>query len=159
MQDWKQVIREHYAVAYDPTEFALSLHPPATLDQLEALERSLGFKFPDEWQSLYKTTNGFGVVPIKQPDFTSDLFPSIDLLPAFINNVQDWISPTHPDVATSFIPVLDFDNGDAIGYLRGDESHALHMFNHEACQDDTNQDSTDFLFPIEAETLQALLLP
>lgn len=159
MQDWTQVIQEHYAVAYDPAEFSMSLNPPATLKQIEDLERSLGFTFPEEWHALYKTTNGLGVVPKKQPTFVSDLFPSIEHLPAFIATSRDWISPTHPHVALRYIPVLDFVNGDTIGYCTDDESATLYLFNHESKGNDPEQDTVDFLYPIAAKTLQQLLLP
>ena len=157
--DWKQVIDQHYAVAYDPADFSLAVNSPATTAQIESLEEALGFTFPGEWHSLYKTTNGFGVVPKNDPHFASDLFPSIDTLPTFVATARETIAQTHPEDAKQYIPVLDFINGDTIGYRADSKSDRLHMLSHEAMAYESDKDIEDVLYPIASESLQAFLLP
>lgn len=157
MPDWKHVVNDHYGVAYDRDAFKLIVNPPASLVQIESVESELGFTFPEEWRSLYLVMSGFGVAPRKSPEFAFNLFPSLDSLLQFVASIRDVISTTHPAIALQFVPVINFANGDAVGYLDNDADSKLHMFSHEAFQYDVDQDYCDFLYPIEAGTIEAFL--
>ena len=90
--NWQEVIAQHYAVAYDPVIFLLTLNPPATTSQIASLQDALGFTFPDEWHSLYVTTDGFGVAPREAPECGFDLFPPIADLPALVAITRESIA-------------------------------------------------------------------
>lgn len=130
--NWQEVISQHYAVAYDPEVFVLTVNPPATTSQIASLQDDLGFTFPDEWHSLYATTDGFGVAPKEDPEGGFDLFPPIADLPAIVALAREAIAQSHPREAALFVPVLDFANGDYIGYRADDRSYQLYMLSHEA---------------------------
>lgn len=157
--NWKQVIEHFYSVAYDPDEFVLAMNPPATTSQILSLEETLGFTFPQEWHDLYATTNGFGVAGKDEPDSAMNLFPTLADLPALVAASREAIAHTHPAEADQYIPVLDYINGDTIGYRLDDPSCRLHMLNHEAMAYDSEQDVEDFLYPIVADSLQSFLMP
>ncbi len=157
MTDWKQLVADHYASTYDASEMALKVRAAASTELIVATEKLLAFEFPAELRSFYLTMNGFELVPNESPDFRFNLFPPLELIPKFVTAVREVISDSHPDVGARFVPVVDFGNGDAVGYLSGADDPGLHRFDHETCGYDAKQDWEEFLFPIGARTIQEFL--
>lgn len=148
MTDWNALILAHHAAAHADGDFELIASPGATDEAINQLASELRVSFPDEFASLYTAADGWGCYPAGQPAEVSWLFRPLEQIPQFCEAIRAWFADTHPEFTDRFVPFIDFDNGDGLGYFyeaNGTIMEGLFCFEHEAYEADEAQDINEFV--------------
>lgn len=156
MSDWYHDLFNHHRLDYADDPDSLTLGHPATPEAIEAFEKSVGHTMPEEFHDLYQQFNGYGTAGEDDVDW---FFLPLDLLPEHVAGIREWFRDTHPDIASRFVPFVDWGNGDASGYLfseSGEVEPGIYMFEHESCDFEKEQDWREFLFPVD-ENLRSFI--
>lgn len=152
MSDWHQDIINHHKLDYADTPESIRLGKPATAEAIRAFEKSsAGHTLPEEFHSLYQQFDGYGN---ESGDGIDWFFVPLELLPEHVAGVRGWLQETHPDLASRFVPFVDWGSGDASGYLfteSGALEPGIYMFEHESYESDAGQDWNEFLFPVDED--------
>ena len=147
MTNWKSLV-ESFLKRADPSgEFRSVVRPGASPEAIAAAECQLGMSMPEELRSFYLNCNGMGLACDDEPD-SPRLIPPIETLPAVVEQCRSWFAETHPGLASRFLPFLDWENGDYVGYLHrtdGTFEPFLSTFNHERYRASAAQDAREFL--------------
>ncbi|QDT36161.1 SMI1/KNR4 family protein [Stratiformator vulcanicus] len=158
MTDWSQLPSQIPTDSESDAVFG----QPASEEEISRIEGELGVRFPAELRSLYGTFNGFGVpYPGWSDDDVMWLVPPLSRLPSLRGDFQEAVSETHPDVASRYLPVIDYANGDTAGYLideQGIAADGIFSFEHESFEVRSDQPLDEFIQPA-AEKLADLLIP
>lgn len=131
---------------------------PASLADLRGLEAILGVKLPAEVLEIYQIYNGIGQVTRTGGEYWS--FHPLHEIVEFITDTRSYFSKTHPDLAKRFFPVFDWNTGDAVGFLMGEDGAwepGIYEFEHDDYGFDAEQDGSVFLRPCEEECLADFL--
>lgn len=142
--DWQHIISTVWSP--DGPGESLYIEMPATDDQLNSLTNWVCHPLPAELVDLYRTCNGFGKVGAH---CKIRYLVSSDQVPDFAHGIRDFFRPTHPSIASAFLPVFDWSNGDGTGYLwdtEGSLIKGLWTFEHESYRRKRNQLWTEFMF-------------
>lgn len=157
MTDWKALIENFFANS-DPEGTFARLTPPGCDDKaIDHAESEIGLQFPPELREFYQHYDGIGL-----GDETIDIprfIPSIAILPQFVADARSSISSTHQDIATRYLPFIDWGNGDSSGYLYNQDGSLFEfvvVFSHEHYNAVCDQDVGEFLMPF-AESLSEML--
>jgi len=159
MTNWKLIVESHHNWAYADGEYRLVIRPPATPEDLCALEDLFGPALSGEMRSFYHQIDGFGIEPT--PNGVSWFVTPIAQLPELIEDCRSWFRDTHPDLAVRFFPFIDWISGDYTGYLlseKGSLLNGLYTFEHELYRFDAEQDSSEFILTVY-DTIRELLIP
>ncbi|MBL9153880.1 MAG: SMI1/KNR4 family protein [Verrucomicrobiales bacterium] len=150
MNEWRPLINEYYKLAHTDDPNSLELGKPATTEELDSLDKELGFKMPPEFRSFYGEFNGFGT---KRDDETDWFFVPISAIPNLTAVIRDWFKETHPEIARRYVAVVDWGNGDSSGYLfseAGDPLEGFFIFEHESYEFEADQDWREFIIPVNS---------
>lgn len=124
----------------------LIVRPPVSDEIIEKAELKLAVKLPGEVVDLYKIHNGIGVKSNSGKIYWS--FHPLEDLFQFTTSIRDYFSDTHPKEAARFLPIYDWNSGDAVGYLAGPDGKwldGLYEFSLEDYENDRNQPLSEFL--------------
>lgn len=150
MSEWQLLITEFYKLGHADDLDSLELGRPATTDDLDSLDRELGFKLPSEFRSFYGEFNGFGT---KRDGETDWFFVPISAIPSLTTSAREWFQETHPAIAKRYIAVVDWGSGDSSGYLfseTGEPLEGIFIFEHESYEFEADQDWREFLIPVDS---------
>lgn len=117
----------------------------ASIQELLFVENELKIKLPQELLDLYRIYNGFGV-ETKDGKFWA-LHPLSGYV-EFILGIRDSFSTTHPKAAERFLPVFDWNDGDAVGYLLNNDGTfkvGLYEFSHDDYEYSSKQPVSEFI--------------
>ena len=149
MAKWKRIIEAFFRKADPDNSFKHLVNASASADAIHSAESQIGISLPDELRSFYRQFNGIGLGCGDEPDAPRFIRP-IEELPEFVIQARSWFSDTHGDLASRFFAVIDWENGDVMGYLRQKDG-AFHpflvTFLHEKYRFDAAQDAEDFMEP------------
>ena len=157
MANWKKAVKQFFANS-DPTgEFFHCAEGGASARTIQAVEKKLKIRFPDELRQFYEHYNGIGLTndETEYPNF----IPPIEHLVEFVKSARHSFPKSHIQYAERYLPVVDWENGDTSGYVLNEDGtfvDCFFMFNHELCTDNKTQDVNEFLSPV-AENLHAFL--
>ena len=160
MAEWKSLVDTFFLKSDPNGDFRHIAKPPATADLIAATEAKIGVSIPDDLRSFYLCYNGIGLAGGDEPD-TPRLILPVEDLPDFIAQGRSRFSDMHPDLASRFLPFLDWENGDVMGYLFQKDGALypfLVTFMHEQYSFNSSQDAEDFLEQ-GPESLAELLTP
>jgi SMI1/KNR4 family protein SUKH-1 len=147
MPNWSEIVARHHEGCHRNDGSKLVTGLPATDAELNTLSVSLGIQLPNEFCDLYRTFDGFGTSH-ESDSKTCWLFHPLNQVEAFAVSVRKWFIATHEEYAKRFFPLIDFSNGDGIGYLT-DRSNTvmdgLFCFEHEKYRFKETQDVNDFI--------------
>ncbi|MEZ5324857.1 MAG: SMI1/KNR4 family protein [Verrucomicrobiales bacterium] len=150
MSDWRPLITEFYKLDHADDPDSLELGQPATTDELDSLDKELGFNMPPEFRSFYGEFNGFGT---KRDGETDWFFVPISAIPSLTAGIRYWFQETHPEIAKRYVAVVDWGNGDSSGYLfseTGEPLEGFFIFEHESYEFEADQDWRDFIVPVDS---------
>ncbi|PQO46977.1 SMI1/KNR4 family protein [Blastopirellula marina] len=149
MPDWKSIIEAFFENSDPTNEFRHLANPGASAEAIEAAEKQLGISLPEELRDFYLCFNGVGMAGEDESDEPRFIRP-VEMLPAFINESRSSFAGTHSELASRFLPFIDWDNGDATGYLLQQDGTlfpGLVTFEHETYHYDATQDAEEFMTP------------
>lgn len=147
----KKLISQYYASSQiEDVHFG----PPADADSMDRLNK-LHPSFPADLIAVYQECNGFGV---KEGGEVEWLLMPIENLQDFIARYRSTWEETHPLMASKFVPVFDWGNGDVSGYLplEIDATNAIYTWDHELYEYDAAQDWREFLVETESSVKDLL---
>ncbi|MGD1978068.1 MAG: SMI1/KNR4 family protein [Akkermansiaceae bacterium] len=141
---WRELISTKFE--FDRDDYTLVLGEESPSDAIQEIEKALGLSFPKELISLYREVNGFGLAD--DEGIVSWAIPRLEEMASFVARIRDWIGTAHPEVASRFLPVFDWGDGSAIGFLqspRGRWFGSLYQFEHDLMSGDPEQDLHSFM--------------
>ncbi len=147
MTKWKHLVDGFFLNSDPNAEFRHIANPPASTAEVSETERKIGISLPAELRSFYCAYNGIGLSHGDEPDTPRFIRP-VNELPEFITSGRSWFAETHPNVALRFVPFLDWENGDVMGYLFNEDGSLnpfLVTFLHEEYNGTPSQDPDEFL--------------
>ena len=103
MSDWRSIVSEYYE-RYFADQGSLVLGQPATVEDLDLLDKKTGIRMPPEFRSFYSELNGFG---IDRDGETEWFFVHTSEIPNLTADTRSWIEETHPEVAKRYIAVVN----------------------------------------------------
>lgn len=118
----------------------------ASADDFRELEEALDIIFPSDVLDLYLIYNGIGL--ISKSGKTYWHFHPLSEMISFINGIRNFFSDTHPELARRFLPIFDWNSGDAVGYLMGEDGKwksGMYEFEHESYEFKTGQPESEFI--------------
>lgn len=151
MSDWHQDIINHHKLDYADDPASLRLGKPAAREAIAAFEKSVGRTLPTEFHDLYQQYDGYGAAVEGE---TNWFFVPLELLPELVADIRELFQETHPEIASRFVPIVDWSTGDASGYLfsaTGEVEPGIFMFEHESYTGEEDQDWSEFLFPVDED--------
>jgi len=149
MSDWRSIVSEYYE-RHLADQGPLVLGQPATVGDLDLLNKKTGFRMPPEFRSFYSEFNGFG---IDRDGETEWFFVHTSEIPNLTADTRSWIEETHPEVAKRYVAVVNWWNGDSSGYLfaeSGEPLDGFFMFEHESYEFEPEQDWREFLTTVDS---------
>ncbi len=145
--NWREVVSRHHEWAHRDDDCVLLMPDPSDEKRLVDKLGSLGFPRVEEFESFYRSVDGYGS-KWNVDDEDSWLFVPVDQLPTAVKHGRDWFLKTHPDIAERFFAFINWGNGDYSGYLldeTGGCDGRIYTFEHEMFEFDEKQDWRDFL--------------
>lgn len=141
----KKLISQYYASSQIAD---VHFGPPADADSITRL-KNIHPSFPADLIAVYQECNGFGV---KEGDEVEWLLMPIEKLQDFVANCRSTWEETHPLMASKFVPVFDWGNGDVSGYLPLEiaPANTIYTWDHELYEYDAAQDWREFLVETES---------
>ncbi len=158
MSNWNSIVAAFFGKADPENLFRHCVGDGASLDAIQAAESEIGIRLPDELREFYLNCNGLGLSAGDEPDVPRFIRP-IEQLPAFVRETRADFAGTHSDLASRFLAFVDWENGDAMGYLQQPDRTFfpfLVTFLHEQYRYDAAQDPNDFLTPGPASLIEFL---
>lgn len=158
MNKWHTRIEEFHAADHPDAADSLVIGEPAGEQEISALERELGFRFPEEFHDFYRSCNGFGRRDGAEVIWFCAPLQEIQKMSA---EARKWFKGTHPELAEHFVAFIDWESGDYSGYVfdeNGDPFEALFDFEHESYDFESKQDPDEFLVPM-FPSIEELLTP
>ncbi|MEO0416567.1 MAG: SMI1/KNR4 family protein [Verrucomicrobiota bacterium] len=146
MHDWHKIIAKHHLLFHGKDAFLPRQGKPMKKTHLREIEKDLGFEFPEDVFSFYLQMNGYGLEHCEKEISTWFVIPA-DQIADVKAELADEME-MHPELAKDFIPVIDWDNGDYEGFIKG-EPKTLFSFEHEFYDFDAEQPVDEFLEPTE----------
>ena len=147
MINWNSLVNSFLRSANPSGEFRPIVRLGASPEAIAGTERKLGIPIPEELRSFYLRCNGMGLACDDEPD-EPRLIPPVEELPSTAAACRGWFAETHSDLASRFLPFLDWENGDFMGYLLqsdGTYHPFLATFCHELYKCTSTQDANEFL--------------
>lgn len=154
MPYWTDLITAQHRWAHSGDGYDLVLNGPADETAISALEERLGLSLPPDLANFYRCHDGFGVRHTSAPDTISWSLVPISQVSDLIQTARDWFQETHPELARTFYPFIDWSCGDYTGYILdavGTFSSGLFTFEHESYEFEPDQEPDDFLHHSYAE--------
>ena len=149
MAKWKTIVSAFFRKADPENSFKHLANAAATVDAIDAAEKAIGIRLPDELRSFYLQFNGIGLGSEGETDDPRFIRP-IEELPSFVTEARSWFAETHGDLASRFFAFIDWENGDVMGYLaqtNGPFYPYLVTFLHEQYAFEAAQDADEFMEP------------
>lgn len=153
---WEKLIREFHAADHPDHPSSLVIGSPVSEEEITALEREIGFRFPTEFHELYRSCNGFGR---KDGDEIVWFCAPLDGILKMSREARKWFTGTHFELAEQFVAFIDWESGDYTGYVfdeHGEPFDALFDFEHENYDYESRQDPDEFLVPMFPSILDLL---
>jgi|GEM_PF-1753020 len=142
--DYVKLIRRFYKGKISP-DFVLSIAPPASSDDIEAMRKEMPRVIPNELFDLYAACDGCSLDAGDQKYW---FFVPLKQLAGLTKTTEQWYLKTHPQLEGRFHPFIDWGNGDSMGYFLSESSEllpGLHCFEHENLEYDSEQDCDEFI--------------
>jgi len=156
MSEWNDLIKKWNIKNRKDDPDSLIVGNPIGNFNFSLVEKDLGLILPDELRSLYRNCNGFG---FREKGRVYWFVPPINSLKDMLDDFKSKVSKMHPDLASSYLPVIDWGNGDYTGYLYDGNENAksrLYTFYHEYYDYDSDQYYGEFML-MGHDSLQDLL--
>lgn len=160
MANWTEIIETFFRLSDPENDFRHVTQPGVSKEAFAEIEATLKTTLPEELKDFYCFSNGMGLLAEDEPD-EPRFIPPLERFPAFVAACRASFSETHPIFAERYLPCVNWDNGDATGYLLDKDGKYLpdlFTFLHELYKFDSAQDVNDFLQP-SAEGLAVFLTP
>ena len=139
----KEVLEKYIQISIDGVP---AVGMGAAIDDFRELEEKLGLTFPIDVLDLYLIHNGIGL--ISKSGKTYWHFHPLGGMIDFINGIRKFFLDTHPDLARRFLPIFDWNSGDAVGYLMGEDGRwksGMYEFEHENYEFTIDQPESEFI--------------
>jgi hypothetical protein len=150
MKTWSELITEFHAEGHPGDIDSKVIGAAASNSEITQLEHDLGRDMGDEFRSFYSSHNGYGT---SSEDETEWFISPLNKIPKTTEDAVDWFRETHPNLASRFIAIVNWNCGDYTGYFFSEDGSLLegfYTFEHESYEFDEAQDWSEFLTPIDS---------
>lgn len=148
MPNWTSLINAQHRWAHDNDGYQLVLNGAADEVTISALNDKLGIRLAPEFCDFYRCHDGFGVRHTSDPETVHWSLVPLSQVSDLIQTARDWFQETHPELAKTFFPFIDWSCGDYTGYIIGPDGTfrtGLFTFEHESYEFEPDQTPDDFL--------------
>ncbi len=148
MPNWTSLIDAQHRWAHNNDGYQLVLNGAAEDAAISALADKLGITLPPDFCDFYRQHDGFGVRHTNDLETIYWSLVPLSMVPDLVQSARDWFQETHPELAQTFYPFIDWSCGDYTGYIIGPDGtlkSGLFTFEHESYESEADQTPDDFL--------------